>query len=137
MVNPVNLIGYSSVLSGLENLTDQVGGDTVYVVGTNTEYGVHLEFGTRKMQQYPWLRPAVREFRNDPEGFISDHTTKSVDNLESADDAVRTVALALETRMKQNVSAGDVASRSPGTEPGHPKVQTGNLRASIEAEKVR
>lgn len=137
MVNPVRLVGYSSILSGLEELTDQVGGDTVYVVGTSVEYGVHLEFGTRKMQQYPWLRPAVREFKSNPERFVSKHANKSVDDLESADDAVRTVALALEKRMKMNVSAGDVSSRSPGTEGGHPKVQTGNLRASIEAEKVR
>lgn len=31
------------------------------VVGTNLEYGTHLEFGTTKMAARPWLGPALRE----------------------------------------------------------------------------
>lgn len=137
MVNPVNLAGYANVLGGLEELADQFSGDVVYVVGTNTKYAVHLEFGTRKMQQYPWFRPAVREFNKNPERFISKHTSKSIDDLDGEDEVAKTIAGALEKRLKQNVSAGDVSGRSPDVEPGHPKVQTNNLRASIEAEKVR
>lgn len=137
MVNPINLIGYSSVLGGFEELADQFSGDVVYVVGTNTEYGVHLEFGTRKMQQYPWLRPAVREFKSNPERFVSKHTSKSIDDMDSADGVARTVALALEKRMKENLSAGEVSGRSAGTHPEHPRAPTGNLRGSVEAERVR
>lgn len=32
-----------------------------YLVGTELEYGEHLEFGTSRMQPRPWLVPAVAE----------------------------------------------------------------------------
>lgn len=28
-------------------------------IGTNVDYGAYLEFGTRHMPAYPWLRPAL------------------------------------------------------------------------------
>ena len=34
--------------------------NTVYV-GTNVEYGVYVEMGTRKMRAYPYLRPAIEK----------------------------------------------------------------------------
>lgn len=33
----------------------------VAVVGTNIEYGAHLEFGTSKMAARPWLMPSFRK----------------------------------------------------------------------------
>lgn len=35
--------------------------ERVYYVGTNVEYAPFVEFGTRKMQARPYLRPSVRK----------------------------------------------------------------------------
>lgn len=131
-----SLVGFSSTMRAFDQLLDQVGGEVVYVVGTNVKYGVFLELGTSKMQAYPWARPAVEEFKNDPEGFIDKHTDTNIDGIGSSEALVSTVALALERRMKQNASAGRESNRSPGTHPDHPQRQTPNLVPSIRAEKV-
>lgn len=126
-------VGLSRVVSGFERLRDQVGGDAVYLVGSNVEYAVYLEFGTSKMPAYPWLRPAVSEFERNPRKFIETHTNTTIDALDSADAVVEAVALALERRMTDNVTAGD---KSPEADPDHPVRQTGNLAGSIKAVKV-
>lgn len=36
-------------------------GSGVAHIGTSVEYGLHLEFGTRNMEQRPWLRPALQK----------------------------------------------------------------------------
>lgn len=130
----VRTIGLSSTVAGLEDLVDEVAGAPVYLVGTNVVYGVHLEFGTSRMRSYPWLRPAVAEFNANPRRFVRRMTGKRVDGLGSTDDVVATVALALEKRMTQNVTAG--SDRSPGTHPEHPRRDTGNLAADISAVRV-
>lgn len=38
------------------------------VVGTNVEYGPHLEFGTRFMQPRPFLRPAAEKLKQQVKG---------------------------------------------------------------------
>lgn len=45
------------------SITHEVGmlGKTVIArVGTNVDYAVHVEFGTRRMRAQPFLRPALR-----------------------------------------------------------------------------
>lgn len=133
----VNVVGLADVISDIKNLDDSLGFTTTVVVGTSVQYGVHLEFGTEKMQAYPWLRPAVREFESDPESFIDKYSGTSMREIDDGDDLVMAVGLALERKMKANVTADDAdVARSPDTEPGHPKVQTGNLRAGIQAVKL-
>ena len=44
----------------LNSVAHEVEGETAHV-GTNVEYGVYQEFGTRFMAARPWLRPAVDE----------------------------------------------------------------------------
>lgn len=129
-------IGLAETLSGFEQLREFAGDSPTWLVGTDTKYGVFLEFGTSRMEAYPWLRPAVEEFQANPARFVNRHSDTTVDEFESTDDVVRAIALALQNRAKDNVSADAQSDRSPGTHPDHPQVQTGNLRASIKAVEV-
>lgn len=128
-------IGYNQLFKGFSDLQESFIGGTVYVVGSSVTYGVYLEFGTSKMQAYPWLRPAVNEFKSNPTGFLSSRANTSVDNVQSTEELVASVALGLERAMTRNVSAPG-GGRSSGTHPSHPKRQTGNLAGSIEARRV-
>ena len=42
------------------SISHEVHGDSVYI-GTNVEYAVYVEKGTRKMQAYPYLKPAAQD----------------------------------------------------------------------------
>lgn len=88
------------------------------------------------MPPYPFMRPAVNEFKAGPEQFVRKHAGVEVDEVESADRMVQVVAFAFETAVTQNANA-NAPDRSPGTDPEHPKVQTGTLVNSIQAERVR
>lgn len=46
-----------------ETERDQRTGETETRVGTNVDYGLHLELGTSKMKPRPWLRPALQGIR--------------------------------------------------------------------------
>jgi len=121
----------------LDDLKETGTSDRVEVVGSTVEYGVYLEFGTEDMPPYPWFRPAVREFRANPERFLTDNTGyTSVEEIPSADALVTAIAQALVNQMESNVSAASSTDRSPGTAPDHPQVDTGNLKASIEAVRT-
>jgi len=127
----------TSVREALDDLREAGGSDRVEVVGSNVEYAVYLELGTEDMPPYPWFRPAIREFRANPERFITDETGySSLDEIPSADALVTAVAESLVAQLKKNVTAQGSVDRSPGTDPEHPKVQTGTLRNSIQAVRV-
>lgn len=115
----VNLIGMSSVLDALDALTIELGTDAVYVVGSDVEYSIHQELGTRDMAPNPFLQPAKRDAERNL-GRIAQQAS-------SGDDLVRRVALYVEKRAKHYATTG--------VPPG-PDVDTGTLRASIEAERV-
>lgn len=132
-----SLVGVGSVVDMLDDVQTQITSDAVYVVGTNVTYGLFLETGTSRMPAYPWARPAVEEFNRNPRRFVAENTNTSVGQAESADALVRVIALALERKMVQNVTAAGGGNRSPGTDPEHPRRETGNLAASIKAERVR
>ena len=126
----------AAVRQSLRELKDDYTSRREYKVGSNVEYSVYLEFGTRDMPPYPFVRPAVKEFEAGPEQFVRKHSGVEVDELESADQVVKTVAFAFETAITQNANA-NAPDRSPGTNPEHPVVQTGTLVNSIQAERVR
>lgn len=133
----LDLNGAGELSRDFSDLADKGDGDAVYVVGTNVEYAVYLEFGTRHMPPYPFFRPAIREFQANPERFIIDNTSyPDIEAIPNANALVGAVSLALENQMKRNATAG-AFDRSPGTDAEHPKVQTGNLRADISAVKIR
>jgi len=96
-----------------------------------------LEMGTRNMPPYPFFIPAVREFRANPESFITDKTDfGSIDEIQSTKQMVEAVATALQRQIQINATA-QASGRSPGTAPDNPQVDTGNLRASISVQRVK
>lgn len=127
----------TAVREAFSDLRDAGTSERVEVVGTTVEYGAFLEFGTEDMPPYSWFRPAVREFESNPERFITDNTGfTSIDEIPSADMLVTAIAQALVNQMENNVSAASSSDRSPGTAADHPKVDTGNLKSSIQAVRV-
>lgn len=112
--------GLSSVRSTFNKLGVKWGGDAVYLVGTNVEYSIYVEFGTSRQRPQPYLRPAVREWQRSPAGFIVRNRGVHPGDINSLDEFVKQSALAIERRAKDIVP-----------------VKSGNLRGSIRAEKVR
>lgn len=102
-----------------DRIDDWSGGGTVYV-GTAVEYAVYVEFGTSKMNARPFFRPVVNDARIDTAGFLDRNTKTSISEIDSADKLVRTLALAIERRVKEII-----------TEKG--LIDTGTMRASIVA----
>jgi len=128
----------ATVQANIDELKERFEGETIYVVGTNVEYGVFLEFGTRDMPPYPFFRPAVREFKANPERLIRRHTGfTSIDQIPSEQALVEAIANALSEQMTNNASALSGGSRSPGVKPDHPIRQTGNLAGSIQAIRLK
>ena len=107
-----------------ENKRAWSGGDDTWYVGTAVEYGVYLEFGTSKMDAKPFFRPALAEARRDLETFVADNTKTTMQQIDSVDELVRTIAFALERRVKEII-----------TEKG--LIDTGTLRASVQAVPTR
>lgn len=136
MVNFDLDIDDSQVRASLEELEDRGTTTREYVVGTDVEYAVYLEFGTRYMPPYSFFRPALRELEANPDAFIDRHSSTTVDEIETADGLVKALALALERAITQNATA-NASGRSPGVNPEHPQVQTGTLRNSIEAQRIQ
>jgi hypothetical protein len=132
----LDIDGLGAVQQRLADLKEDWDDPPIHVAGSTAEYSVYLEFGTRHMPPYPWLRPAVRELRANPRRFVAKNTQTTIEQVDDADEFVDVIASALETQMKKNVTAQRATGRSPGTSSSHPKVQTGTLRASIKAVQI-
>ena len=60
------------------SITHQVKGDEARI-GTNTDYGPYLEFGTRKMPAQPYLRPAMDKNKNNIQKILADMIGKDIE----------------------------------------------------------
>lgn len=110
--------GIETTASQIETRAENIK-DVKYVVGTDVEYAVYLEFGTSEMPPYPFARPAV-------EDVMTEQADQIVDEAETVQEAVRDIAFAIERRMTYYTSEG----------PPGPGVVTGNLKDSIRAERI-
>jgi len=102
-----------------DEIDDWTGGGAAYV-GSAVEYGVYLEFGTSKMNPKPFFRPVLADARQDVAAFIDDNTNTTVRAIDSAEELVETLALAIERRVKELITQKGL-------------IDTGTLRASIVA----
>jgi hypothetical protein len=104
-------------LQAIDDLQERYAGDgAAWVVGTRVNYAVYVNFGTRNQDPQPFFSSAVAEAQADLAGFVAANTRTTVSEADSAEELVKTVALALERRMKELAP-----------------VDTGTLRASIAA----
>lgn len=108
MKNGAKLAGLSSALDVLGSFKEAFTTSDTYVVGTDVEYSIYVEFGTSNMRAQPYMRPAVETVMNNK----ADDILASASNL---DEGLELLAHAIEDEAKR---------RCP--------VDTGNLRASIE-----
>lgn len=107
-----NVIGLADALDDITDLSHRLDGTSTYVVGTSVEYAVFVEFGTSRMRAQPYFRPAIRETMAEADALS--------EGVDSADALVAAIAHQIERKMKENVA-----------------VDTGNLRSSIRAERIR
>jgi hypothetical protein len=107
-----SLSGFGQTMQLLSDIKARFGSDALYVVGPTAKYGLFVERGTSTMEPQPYLEPALRSVAAD----IGEVTAGLVGTTEM----IRAIALEVQTRAKR---------RAP--------VKTGNLRASIEVQRVR
>lgn len=105
----VNIDGLSGVVASLEAAKP---GDTEsWQVGSDVEYSVYVEFGTKNQQAQPYLRPAVNQaFRR---------SDKLAAEANSTDEFIELLAKQIAKNARETVP-----------------VDTGRLKRSIKAEKL-
>jgi len=117
----LDLGGFERAFEEIDDQLEEVKTQQRYLVGTAVEYAIYLEAGTADMDPKPFFRPAINEVRLEGvDGFIRHNTRTSVDELDTADDVLRVLALALERRVKEIITKKSL-------------IDTGTLRASIVA----
>jgi hypothetical protein len=117
----VDIEGEADLFDDLDDLQDDFTGDVTWVTGSNVEYSVFLEFGTSKMDPKPVFQPAKAEVvSKGAEDFIDHNTELSVGDIDSVNELVSTLALALERRVKEIIKRKSL-------------IDTGTYRASVVA----
>lgn len=104
------LLGKSSVLSALDDLLSAWTVDSEWYVVAGADYAPYVEYGTYKMQAQPYMRPAAKTVGSQMDGYM--------DRVQTADEAQRAVAKAVEEEAKRIVP-----------------VDTGHLKNSIETKQ--
>lgn len=149
----VEVDGLTDVFEELDDLEDDFGDEGEnWVVGTNAEYSVYLEYGSsphtiegnpllyfensegQLISKYevqhpgndptPFFRPAINEVRLEgPDGFIRHNTRKDPQTIDSTREFVVTLAFAIQRRIQEIITQKGL-------------IDTGNLRASVRAVPI-
>jgi len=115
------LDGLAELEAELDELEDDLESSREVIVGTGVSYAVYLEGGTRHMDPKPFFGPAINEARTQGvERFVEDNTNTSVEALDTLDQLVAVLGLALERRIKEIITTKGL-------------IDTGTLRASVVA----
>lgn len=118
-------------IQGLEEHLDEVESERdrwaepsgTWAVGTAVNYSLFVEYGTSKMDARPFFRPALAEAERDLSAFVRDNTETSLQNIDGPQELVKTIAFALERRIKQIITEKEL-------------IDTGALRASVAAVRT-
>lgn len=121
--------GILQALDLFEGLKAGFGEDVAWVVAATADYSAYLEFGTSRHPPYPFLFPAAVD-------VMATEFPRIAQQAESANELIGGLARAIEAQAKRNATA-EGGGRSTGTHPDHPQVQTGNLRGSIQAARIK
>jgi len=133
-----DLQGDTDLQATLQELESRGSSNAVHQVVSGAEYSRFLEYGTRDMPPYPFFRPAIREAKLDIEILLRRHQQLGLDDFQTTDELVLAVAESLREQMQNNVRAAlSGGARSPGTKPGHPQVESGNLLGGIKRKRIR
>lgn len=108
----MELIGAAATIEAIDDLRS-FAEPAEYIVGTDVEYAVYVEFGTSRMAAQPYMRPAVKS-------VVNRKGDQFAEDAESAKDLVKKLALEIEREAKE---------RAP--------VDTGTLQNSIQAQRRR
>ncbi|QLH77455.1 hypothetical protein HZS55_09170 [Halosimplex rubrum] len=116
----LELDGLDALETRIEELQEDYREPDNWFVGTAVEYAIFLEFGTSKMDAKPFVRPAVHAYQSNLEAAIATDTRKTLDDIDSAEELVQTIAFGLERRIKRIITAKGL-------------IETGTMRASVKA----
>lgn len=110
---PTELIGYSQVVGGLEDLMDGWSTKAEWVVGTDAEYAIFVHEGTSRMEGRPFLTDAVDE-------VVRSQGDRIAKKASSGDEVVAMIALELEGETKDKITEYNA-------------VDTGAMRSGVAA----
>lgn len=103
----MTLLGFDAVMDALDYAEQ---GEARYIVGSDVEYAIYVEFGTSRNQAQPYLRPAVER---------AVRKLDSIGTFASPDDVAQALALEVERQAKMEAP-----------------VDTGTLKNSITAQRI-
>ena len=122
----VDIDGLTDLFEDLDDLQDSYGDDgPTWVTGTNVEYAIYLEYGTKHMDPKPFFRPVVAEVKTQGvESFLRDNTELGgMADIAGTEEFVAVFAIAIEARVKEVITKKGL-------------IDTGTLRASIAATPI-
>ena len=108
----MELIGAAATIEAIDDLRS-FAEPAEYIVGTDVEYAVYVEYGTSRMAAQPYMRPAVKS-------VVNRKGDELAEEADSTAELVKKLAFAIEREAKE---------RAP--------VDTGTLQNSISAQRVK
>jgi hypothetical protein len=164
----IDVSGLRESIRDVEGIADDFEDATPYVVGTGVQYAIYVEFGRGAItptdadalrfrgsdgdvifrqrvgpqDPQPFVRPAVAEAASNLQQFVARNTRTTLQQIDTADELTRVVALALERRIKElapvdtgtlRASVTAVPGRDPAALPGEDDVD-GGAQTSTEID---
>jgi len=116
----LDLDGMADLQAEVRDRADDLDEPGQWYVGTAVNYAIYLELGTAKMDPKPFIRPAAHAYQSNLRAAIAADTETTLEQIDSAEELVKTVAFGLERRIKRIITRKGL-------------IDTGALRASVAA----
>lgn len=132
----LDISGHQSIQEELSELEDDWSDSPEFVIENDAEYSRFLELGTRKMQPYPFFRPALNEYMAGPNQLVQKNQGVDLSSADTIDELMLLIVVSINSQIEANLRAAASTGRSPGVHPEHPKVRTGKLLNSQSWKRV-